>query len=105
MYLGAPSWIAVNPDRNVRIGADSASYAAYMLEKIVSPPLGGMTFRFRIDPIGGSGSQDTSECQRSPAMRLEFASAWTGRISGWPSGPLVLGWTASSPNSRPNALC
>ena len=58
-----------------------------MLAKIVSPPTGGTVFRLRIEPIGGSGSHDTSECQRSPAMRLEFASAWIGRISGCPSGP------------------
>jgi hypothetical protein len=31
-------------------------------------------------PNGGSSSQETSECQYSPAMRLELASAWMGRI-------------------------
>ena len=62
-----------------------------MLAKMVSPPTGGTIFRLRIEPIGGSGSHDTSECQRSPAMRLEFASAWIGRISGWPSGPWRVG--------------
>jgi len=38
-------------------------------------------------PSGGSSSQETSECQYSPLTRLEFASAWMGRISGCPSGP------------------
>ena len=75
-----------------------------MLANNVSPPASGMVFRLRIEPIGGSGSHDTSECQRSPAMRLEFASAWIGRISGWPSGPGEFGWMCNSPNSRPNAL-
>jgi len=42
-------------------------------------------------PNGGSSSQETSECQYSPAMRLELASAWMGRISGCPSGPGVFG--------------
>ena len=40
---------------------------------------------------GGSSSQETSECQYSPLMRLDLASAWIGRISGCPSGPGVLG--------------
>ena len=31
--------------------------------------------------MGGSGSQDTSECQFSPATCLEFSSAWMTRIS------------------------
>ena len=39
---------------------------------------------------GGSSSQDTSECQYSPLIRLELASAWIGRISGCPFGPGVL---------------
>ena len=45
----------------------------------------------RIEAAGGSSSQETSECQYSPLMRLALASAWIGRISGWPSGPGVLG--------------
>ena len=53
-----------------------------MLAKIVSPPTGGTILRLRIEPIGGSGSHETSECQRSPEMRFELASAWIGRISG-----------------------
>ena len=97
--------MAVRPARYCFMPGLSALKAAYMLAKTVSPPTGGTTFRFRMEPIGGSGSQDTSECQRSPAMRLELASAWIGNISGWPSGPGVLGWMARSPNSRPNALC
>src|SRR5215831_6812576 len=38
-------------------------------------------------PIGGSSSHETSECQSSPLIRLELASAWIGKISGCPSGP------------------
>ena len=38
--------------------------------------------RYRMLPSGGSSSHETSECQYSPAMRLELASAWMGRISG-----------------------
>src|SRR5437764_4366821 len=57
-------------------------------------------------PNGGSASQDTSECHSSPATCFEFSSAWIVRISGWPSGACgEAGWIASSPNSRPNALC
>ncbi len=52
-------------------------------------------------PNGGSSSQETSECQYSPLTRLEFASAWMGRISGCPSGPGVFGWMCNSPKYRP----
>jgi hypothetical protein len=33
-------------------------------------------------PNGGSSSQETSECQYSPAMRSELASAWMGKDLG-----------------------
>ena len=39
------------------------------------PPSGGAVVRCRIEPIGGSGSHDTSECQSSPATQVEFSSA------------------------------
>ena len=41
--------------------SESASYAAYMLAKSVSPPSGGTANIRRIDPIGGSAAQDTSD--------------------------------------------
>src|SRR5690242_5919906 len=50
-------------------------------------------------PIGGSLSQETSECQYSPLMRLEFASAWIGKISGCPSGPGVTSGVGGAPGS------
>src|SRR5262249_8429509 len=52
----------------------------------------------------GLSSQETSECQYSPLTRLEFASAWIGRISGCPSGPGVFGWMCNSPKYRPSLL-
>ena len=39
-----------------------------MLANSVSPPpSGGTSVRYRIEPMGGSASHDTSECQSSPA--------------------------------------
>ena len=53
-------------------------------------------------PIGGSRSQETSECQRS-ATQVELVLAWIGITSGWPSAPADAGWTCRSPNLRPSA--
>jgi hypothetical protein len=39
-----------------------------MLAKSVSPPTGGTSRMSRMLPMGGSGSQETSECQLSPAI-------------------------------------
>ena len=46
-----------------------------MLASSVSPPLGGHCLICRIEPIGGSTSQETSECQPSPLTRGESLSA------------------------------
>ena len=69
-------------------------------------PSGGTVVKWRIDPMGGSGSHDTSECHSSPATRLEFSSALMTRISGCCSSPLgAAGWTCSLPKRRPKSLC
>ena len=53
------------------IAGESVSYAKYMLANSVSPPLGGHCLMWRIEPIGGIGSQVRSECQFSPGTFLE----------------------------------
>ena len=76
-----------------------------MLANTVSPPVSGSVWMRRIEPIGGSGSQDTSECQLSPATRFDDSSAWMIMTSGCPSRPGSLGWKCSVPKRRPNAFC
>ena len=53
-----------------------------MLANSVSPPEGGTFTNRKMLAIGGSESQDTSECQVSPAVRVVFSSACRNRISG-----------------------
>ena len=55
-----------------------------MLANSVSPPCGGMCLMYRMLPIGGSGSHDTSLCQPSPLARGLSLSAWMIISSGWP---------------------
>ena len=62
-----------------------------MLANSVSPPVSGSVWMRRIEPMGGSGSQETSECQLSPATRFDDSSAWMIITSGWPSRPGSLG--------------
>src|SRR5213076_1311858 len=56
-------------------------------------------------PIGGSGSQDTSECQPSPLARGLSLSAWMTISSGWPGSAGAAGWMCNSPNLRPKSRC
>src|SRR5207247_6315969 len=48
------SWTARSPSSISRSAGDSASYAAYMLAKQVSPPSSGSCTARRIDATGGS---------------------------------------------------
>src|SRR5882757_8099024 len=56
-------------------------------------------------PIGGSGSQLTSECHSSPATCLDFSSALMTSTSGCSPPRVEVGCRCSSPKRRPNALC
>ena len=85
--------------------SESPSYAAYMLEKSVSPPDEGTCTTRRMLAIGGSTSHDTSECQRLPATNSTLSSPWTTRISGCSASLGAAGWMCSAPKRLPNALC
>ena len=71
----------------------------------MSPPHSGTVCRCSTEPIGGSSSQETSLCHRSPFWRVDFASVWTCISSGRPSTHGDAGWTCSAPNRLPNATC
>ena len=59
-----------------RIARDSPRYARYWLAQIVSAPYGGTSIACRIEPIGGSGRNEKSECHKppntSPALLARF---------------------------------
>src|SRR3954471_17231671 len=56
-------------------------------------------------PIGGSGSQETSECQPSPLARGLSLSAWMIISSGCAGSAGAAGWMCNSPNLRPKSRC
>ena len=66
------SCTAVKPSTNACIGFDSASYAAYMLEKHVSPPTGGSSSARRTEPIGGCARNVLSLCHSSAPSPFGF---------------------------------
>ena len=63
-----------------------------MLANSVSPPCGGHCLIYRMLPIGGSASHETSLCQPSPLARGLSLSAWMIISSGWPGACGAAGW-------------
>jgi hypothetical protein len=82
---------------------ESASYAGYMLAKIVSPPDFGTVWRCRMLPRGGLSSQEASGCQCSSGDTPGAGVSVDGKDFR-PSGPGVLGWICNGPKRRPNAF-
>ena len=69
------SCTAHKPSTSARIGSDSASYAAYMLAKHVSPPIDGSCTHRRIEPIGGVSRNVLSLCHSSAPS--SFGCTWS----------------------------
>ena len=73
------SCTADRPSTSDRSGADSASYAAYMLAKQVSPPTAGRCTARRIEPIGGLGMNVLSLCHSSAPS--PFGLTWSNTVT------------------------
>ena len=56
---------------------------------------------YRMLPIGGSGSQETSLCHPSPLARRLSLSAWMIINSGWPGACGAAGWMCRCPEIPP----
>ena len=82
---------ASSPSSTSRNPGESASYAAYMLANIVSPPNGGSSRASSIVAIGGCSRYTVSLCQIPPKFTVSCGSLATSMISGWVSNPLTNG--------------
>ena len=98
------SCTAVSPSTRDRSGADSASYAAYMLAKHVSPPTAGSCTARKIEPIGGRAMNVLSLCHSSAPS--PFGLTWSKTVTVGRSWYFVAsGGTLSGPNRSANARC
>src|SRR5262249_58232561 len=93
---------ARNPSTSDRTAGDNASYAAYILEKHVSPPTAGSCTARRIDPIGGLGMNVLSLCHSSAPS--PFGLTWSSTVTVGRSWYLVAsGGAPSGPQRSPKA--